>query len=334
MNSNANPHLDRTPTQSTNRFSTAAKALLLYTLLVILWGAWVRISHSGDGCGQSWPLCEGEIIPSGAEKKTWIEFSHRLTSGLYGLLVIGFYFWSRKVFFTGHPARKAAFASLVFMIIEALFGAVLVKKGLVGQNESLARVIMMSLHFLNSALLVLTTSWMVMFSSSLNWTRRNTSIFKGVFRGLPGFAGFILLLLGVTGTFAALSTTLFPSISLGESLRKEFSEDGHVLLQIRTLHPVLGVFAGTAVALLIFLSPESLKDRFQNQVAVLRKPAYILATVLLISITSGAITLLANSPVGMKILHLTLAHLCVIFFAYWIQQITFDQPGGTKESRK
>ncbi len=307
------------------RFSQASWILLVYTLLVILWGAWVRISHSGDGCGSSWPLCEGQFIPFKATgqiaEKTWVEFSHRLTSGLYGIFVLIFWLWSRKLFSKKHPARRAALASLIFMIIEALFGAVLVKQGLVGNNESLARVVLMSLHFLNSALLVVTTTWMADFSHSPEWHPRSKKIMGGIFRRLPLLAVVILGALGLTGTFAALSTTLFPSLSLGESLSKEMAPDAHLLLQLRTLHPVLGVFAGSALGLLIFLSPEALKTTILR----FREHSYRLGGLLLVTICLGAVTLLTLSPTALKVLHLAFAHLTFVALAMWLKFLKFDQ---------
>ncbi|MFK8137752.1 MAG: COX15/CtaA family protein, partial [Bdellovibrionales bacterium] len=64
--------------------------LILYTLFIIVWGAWVRISKSGDGCGEHWPLCHGEWIPSQKPIETWIEFGHRASTGIYGILILIF----------------------------------------------------------------------------------------------------------------------------------------------------------------------------------------------------------------------------------------------------
>ena len=80
-----------TPPQSTpdNKLYAASWGLVAYTILIIAWGAWVRISGSGDGCGDHWPLCKGEAVPIGESVKTWIEVSHRYSTALFGLLVLG-----------------------------------------------------------------------------------------------------------------------------------------------------------------------------------------------------------------------------------------------------
>ena len=79
-----------------NLFSKVLFYFWLYTLAVILWGAWVRISHSGDGCGNHWPLCSGDLIPNFSQTKTWIEYTHRLMTGLYGVVVVLIFFKIKK----------------------------------------------------------------------------------------------------------------------------------------------------------------------------------------------------------------------------------------------
>ena len=50
---------------------------VFYNVLVILWGALVRASGSGAGCGNHWPLCNGQVIPVSPGWHTVIEFTHR-----------------------------------------------------------------------------------------------------------------------------------------------------------------------------------------------------------------------------------------------------------------
>jgi cytochrome c oxidase assembly protein subunit 15 len=95
-------------------FNKFCWALVVYTVLVIIWGAWVRISHSGDGCGNKWPLCEGVFIPDNPTNKTLIEYFHRLTSGFYGLYVMGLTFAAFRIFPQNSAARKISFATFFF----------------------------------------------------------------------------------------------------------------------------------------------------------------------------------------------------------------------------
>src|SRR5215813_13700333 len=77
-----------------DRFAKYTWFALAFNLLVIVWGAYVRASGSGAGCGSHWPLCNGEVIPGSPTIKTVIEFSHRLSSGLALLLVVGALVWA------------------------------------------------------------------------------------------------------------------------------------------------------------------------------------------------------------------------------------------------
>ena len=124
-----------------------------YTILVILWGAWVRISHSGDGCGDTWPLCHGQLIPDAERGKTWVEYAHRLMSGLYGILIFLIFLWCRKLFPDDHRSRKYAGWLLFFCIFEALLGANIVIFKLVGSNDTFFRALVMGIHQVNSLLL-------------------------------------------------------------------------------------------------------------------------------------------------------------------------------------
>ena len=87
------------------RFSRAAWSLMAYNVGVVLWGAWVRITGSGAGCGRHWPTCHGEIIPRAQSTATFIEFTHRVTSGLTLVFSVLLLVWARRIFASGHPTR-------------------------------------------------------------------------------------------------------------------------------------------------------------------------------------------------------------------------------------
>src|SRR5205085_11240040 len=90
------------------QFRHYAWGLLGYNLAVILGGAFVRATGSGDGCGAHWPDCAGALIPHGTRLATYIEFSHRASTGLLGLLVIPLLLWAFRAFPKGHPVRAGA----------------------------------------------------------------------------------------------------------------------------------------------------------------------------------------------------------------------------------
>src|ERR1700742_4142386 len=104
-------------------FRTRAWASVAVTLIVILWGAYVRASGSGAGCGSHWPTCNGEIVPRSKSVATVIEYVHRLTSGLSGVLVLVELVWAFVALPRRHPARAGAVAAMVLMITEGAVGA-------------------------------------------------------------------------------------------------------------------------------------------------------------------------------------------------------------------
>jgi cytochrome c oxidase assembly protein subunit 15 len=253
-------------------------AFWAYTIIVILWGAWVRISHSGNGCGDHWPLCGGEFIPgAAATAKTWVEYSHRMMSGLYGLIVFYCYYIFRNPKYS-KTTRTLNTSMLIFMFIEAAAGALLVKGNLVTVNDSVTRLVVMSLHQLNSFLLTAVT-----YLLGLSLIHEFEIKFKRVY--------FFFLLVCMAGAIASLSTTLFPSMSVWEGILQDFSTDSHLFIRLRVLHPVF--------ALSIMLS---MTYYFLNKKQT-RLVIEIYAGVII-----GAITLLTLSPTWLKLSHLLIAH--------------------------
>jgi cytochrome c oxidase assembly protein subunit 15 len=305
------------------RFRQISFLLIFYTVLVILWGAWVRISHSGDGCGDTWPLCHGQLVPEAARGKTWVEYAHRSMSGLFGIFIILLYWRARKLFPKTSLTRKAALWSLIFMITEALLGAKLVLFKLVGTNDSPFRAVAMGLHLVNSLLLAgaLTFTWD--FSKNLNWKRRSENPFetqvlktnKLVWACIFGF-----ILIGVTGALAALSSTLFPATSLAEGLRADWDPSSHYLVRLRGLHPLMGLMVGGGLALSAWMSMNLLKPEMKEA----RTRALRLTLILLVGILFGISTLVSLAPVGMKLGHLTLAYTIWIFLLLWLRSLVFE----------
>lgn len=280
--------------------------LLIYTLLVILWGAWVRISHSGDGCGDTWPLCQGKLIPVADQGKTWVEYSHRVMSGLYGIFVFSIYIFCRRNFPAQSLIRKMALATLFFTITEALLGAKLVLFGLVGQNSSLYRAFVMSLHQINS--LFLTGSIAILWFTSFA-PIENVSL-----RFLRKYLYIAFLILAITGAWASLSTTLFPTTSLLQGIQNDFSESSHAILRLRISHPIFALLIGSMFA--IYFYRRSLKSESSISKLHLRTSFSFVFAILF-----GMLTLLFLSPTWMKITHLGIAHVL------WVQ-LLYDQFRG------
>ncbi|UOF01814.1 COX15/CtaA family protein [Bdellovibrio reynosensis] len=289
------------------RFKNFAFALLAYTVLVILWGAWVRISHSGDGCGDTWPLCHGQLIPEAQRGKTWVEYGHRLMSGLYGFAVIYFWWMARKLYPTGHFARKAALATLIFTITEALLGAKLVLFKLVTTNDTPYRAFVMALHQLNSFLLtgaVALTFAAALASHELPKENSKDKVYK--------FLPLVIIVIGITGAWASLSNSLFPTHNLWEGLMADFASESHFLVRLRGLHPLLATLGGGSLALYFWLKAQS------NDTKLIQERSVQMSLALIGAMIFGVATLVLHAPVWMKIGHLAIAHTIWVLLLQWV----------------
>src|ERR1019366_4388039 len=180
----------RLPSPALRRF---AWGVLAYFIAVILWGTLVRATGSGAGCGNHWPLCNGTVMQHSASVETLIEFTHRLTSGLSLFSVLGLLVWTYKGTARDHLARAAAGTSV----------------GLTAQSQSPLRPAYLALHLTNTLLLL----------AALTLTAHLLSRRKGYLRGsirvVAPFGAIaavvVVMIVGVTGSLAALGDTLFPA---------------------------------------------------------------------------------------------------------------------------
>ncbi len=307
------------------RFRPYAWLVVGFNLAVILWGAFVRATGSGAGCGRHWPLCNGEVLPRSQAAGTLIEFTHRATSGIALLLVLLLYWWSRREFAPGHRSRRAAAWSLGFIVVEALIGAGLVLLELVADNDSMARAGYLAVHLLNTFLLLgalaLTAHWASPSADPLHWEGRGP--------WLIGTGLILLLLVGMTGAIAALGDTLFPAGSLREGIRADFSPSAHLLLRLRVFHPALAVLAGLYLSLMVWLAgrerPEALDSRYARLV-----PALVMG-----QLAIGLINLLALAPVTLQLGHLLMADLlwmAVVLFGAATLATPAVAPGSARQN--
>jgi heme A synthase len=203
------------------RYAYFAWGVLGYSILVILWGAFVRATGSGAGCGSHWPLCNGVVVPRATQAETMIEFAHRLTSGLSVVLIALLIVWGWRLSRPGHPVRKTLIASGVFIILEALIGAWLVLAGLTADNDSVGRAISMALHLINTFLLLAAlafTAWWASGGERIRLAGRGW-LLAGWLMGLVA-----VIIVGMSGAVTALGDTLFPSASINEGFRADFSD--------------------------------------------------------------------------------------------------------------
>lgn len=283
-----------------SRFAAFAWGVLAYNLGVVLWGAFVRATGSGAGCGSHWPLCNGEVVPRPERIETLIELTHRATSGIALLLVAAMLVWAFRAYPGGHPVRRGAVLSTVLIVVEALLGAGLVLFELVADNASGLRAFSMMAHLVNTFFLLGALALTAWWSSGGRPVRLRG---QGTAAGVLAAGALGMLLVGATGGVAALGNTLFPAASLAEGIRADFSPAAHFLLRLRVLHPFLalgtGVFLAVAAPWVARLRPSD----------ATRRLARALVALFAVQVAAGVLNLVLLAPVWMQLTHLLLADL-------------------------
>jgi heme A synthase len=275
-------------------FAPYAWAVAVYNVAVVLWGALVRLTGSGAGCGNHWPLCNGTVTPLSGSAATAIEFTHRLMSGLDAFLVLGLVVWAFRKFPRRHPARLGAALAGVFLITEVLLGAVLVLLQHVGRNPSVNRAYSLSGHLVNTLALLASlalTAW---------WAGGKPAVRIGGPRAWMAAVSLLAFaILGVSGVIAALGDTLFPAQSLAAGFAQDLDPAASIFLRLRIFHPVI---AAVVEAWLVIFAVSSL----------LRKPsvkplAWAVLAAAGVQLMAGFVNLALLAPGWMQIVHLLLA---------------------------
>jgi cytochrome c oxidase assembly protein subunit 15 len=228
----------RLPSPALRRFSWA---VLAYFIAVILWGTLVRATSSGAGCGNHWPLCNGTVLQHSPRLDTMIEFTHRITSGLSFFSAVALLVWTFAGTVRGHLARAASVAAVAFTLVEAILGAFLVKLGLTAQSQSPLRAPYLALHLTNTLLLL------AALTLTAHLLGRKCGYLRGRVRLVAPLGAVaavaVVLMVGVTGSLAALGDTLFPASSLGSALQQDFSATSGWLVRWRWAHPTIAFLA-------------------------------------------------------------------------------------------
>jgi heme a synthase len=278
------------------RFRQFAWTVLGYNLLVVLWGAYVRASGSGAGCGGNWPLCNGQVVPRAPQIETIIEFSHRIMSGLALIAVVALCLAAFRLFPRGHRVRRLSASSVVFLFVEALLGAGLVLFDYVAHNASLGRAVYLAAHLTNTLLLLgalATTAW---YATARPMELKLKEVPWPFWSALP-----VAVLVCVTGSIAALGDTLFPSATLAAGMRQDFSPAASFLVRLRLIHPVVAAVSGLLFAAVAFFALRSNARPKMRTLSVL----VIFSTIA--QLCAGLVNLALLAPVRMQIVHLFLA---------------------------
>ncbi len=291
------PPVQDSLTPDRRKFRALAWSVLIFNVGVVLGGAIVRATGSGDGCGASWPTCTDRLFPSNPGVETVIEFSHRITSALAILGVIALFVFAVRLYDKGDRVRNGAAASLALLLFESVLGAALVVFGWVDQDASIGRMIIVPLHLVNTYILLgaLTlTAW---------WSSGNPGPAKPIEPRtrnslLLGAGG--LLILGATGALNALADSLYPAETFLSGVSDEFAGDAPWLLQVRVFHPIIAIAVGLGVAYLVMRLAAVASSRTKRFGAIIG--GLIVAQVLV-----GVVNVMLAVPLEIQVIHLAIA---------------------------
>jgi heme A synthase len=307
-------------TEGDRRYARYGWTVLAFTVLVVLWGAFVRASGSGAGCGSHWPLCNGEIIPRSPAVATLIELAHRLSSGVALALVVGLVVAAWRVFPPGHSVRRWAALSGVFMVSEALVGAGLVLLELVGRNTSDARAFWVAGHLVNTFILI------ACLTLTARWASRSAPPRLPPARPLlPVLVGgvFGVLGIGVSGAVTALGDTLFPVASRAEASAQTFSDTAHFFIRLRVWHPTLALLVGGYLVFASLYAAGTMRRTSTTRLAVALLVLY--GTQLSI----GILNVWWLAPITLQIVHLLFSDLVWILLILLAADCLSPSPEAT-----
>ncbi|HKP77250.1 MAG TPA: COX15/CtaA family protein [Longimicrobiaceae bacterium] len=282
------------PQARTSAFARYAWAVLAWNVGVVLWGALVRATGAGAGCGNHWPRCNGQVIPPSPSVQTLIEYTHRLMTGADGFLVLALVVLAWRLHPRGSPVRTGAGLAAFFLVTEALVGAALVKLELVAGSRSPARVWWMALHLVNTFLLLASLTLAAWWASGGRRTR-----LRGAGAAAWAMLGGVVatLAVAVTGAITALGDTLYPKSAVGvrEAATATFLE------RLRIVHPAVAI--GTALYVVL----AGLLLRRARPTAAALRLSRLLVGLFVAQVLAGTVNVLLLAPVWMQLVHLFIA---------------------------
>ena len=280
---------------------------LILSIFSIIAGAVVRATGSGDGCGSSWPTCNGRVIPSLNSASEQIEFSHRAISGLLLIVTIAIFIKSFNNSVTSLQKKVINYLTF-FVILEALIGAVIVLYEWVGMNSSIPRIAAVPLHLVNTfGLLAMYT---IIFKLTQNPEIKISNLIDRKFKIIT----FLFILTVATGSIAALADVLFPSESFIAGIVEDFDSTSEILTRLRVLHPIVS----TVLSFMLFNESKRLEDKFNlktNQIKIL----------VIIGVTLGVLNVFININIFLSVVHLLVADLLWITYIYTSMQKSYKK---------
>ena len=309
--------------QAPSKFVKFAVFVLLYNLLVIAWGAFVRLSYSGAGCGSHWPLCNGELLPNLANMETAVEFTHRISSGLVLPFTIALVVLAVRRFGSKHPSTISSWLALGFTCISAIVGMLLVRFEWVGLDDSIARTVTLAAHLINTMLLLGALTASIWYGSG-----RPRAEISGSTGWLTAVGSLAILFVGVSGAVTSLGDTIFPRDNSLQVVSEGLSTTGHFLLRLRIWHPFIALTAALILLLAVVVLSEICT---QDEV---RKRGRLLMTLVASQLALGLISVLLKAPTLLAILHLMLADaLWIVALTVWLAAIESPKRAAVTEQQ-
>jgi heme A synthase len=187
---------------------------------------------------------------------------------------------------------------VLFMLSEALIGAGLVLFGLVADDRSPARAVVLGVHLTNTFFLLAAMALCARFAvhpviPPPPWRRSAAGWWAAALLGG-------VLATGVTGAMVALGDTLFPATSLAHGIAQDRAPDAHALVRLRVWHPVVAVLVSIALARFA----RAQRQRFPWAIGTL---AQVLVAVVTLQLLAGAVNVVLLAPVWLQLVHLLLA---------------------------
>ncbi len=283
-------------------FTRYAWLFLAYMLGVIVFGAWVRITGSGAGCGAHWPTCHGEVVPPDPTVETIIEYTHRVTAGILGPMVLVLIGWAWKRF-GNHPVFWASLVTMLFISFESLIGAGLVLGELVADDDSVARAVVISIHLVNTLMLTGSAALVAWWSTGKEMPRWSNG---GALKWLLIVALGGLVATSMSGAVTALGDTLFPvDPTVGEGLfqnvRDDLSPANHFLVRLRIFHPIIAVIAALYLMALTWII------RLRDMPPIVDRWADATLALVIIQTLIGVVNIMLAAPGWLQLVHLAFA---------------------------
>jgi len=270
------------------RFTKLAALTVAMTFLLVVVGVVVRSTGSGLGCPE-WPTCHGSWVPPLDNPHAVIEWSHRTTAAIVGILALATAIAALVAYRRRRAILWPALAALGLVIFQAALGKAAVESDLSGD--------IVTAH-LATAMALLALLIYVTVRSNLPVDRRPRGSGIAAWLGLAAAAVFVLMLLGshVTATGSALAFPDWPLMNGSPVPALTAADAPHVI------HRWAAVVAGLMVAIATIAA---WRERIRSPVVA----SLAVAAVLLFAIEAfaGGLQVLTQLAVWTQVVHLALA---------------------------